>query len=244
MTTLATAVGASLLAHGLHYAMVLAGLWGLGALLLPHALDRYAGAADSQSPHDVRVSALRATAAAGTLSSPTAPYDERTSPSAGPVRPPVAAAFGLPLALVGSATAAGIHAAVAPPHLRESPLFGAFFLVVALAQVAWTATLLHRPSVSLLHLGVLLNLALVALWLVTRTLGLPFGLLPTAHPVGGWDVACVVWETAVASSCLHTLRNGVPAWFPGWFSWHPSSRAAVGAAAVSLVLLTVLGAHS
>ncbi len=40
MTAMSTAVGASLLAHGLHYAMVLLGLWGLAALLVPHALDR------------------------------------------------------------------------------------------------------------------------------------------------------------------------------------------------------------
>lgn len=244
VTTMSTAAGASLVAHGLHYAMVLAGLWGLGALLLPHVLDRSAGRAAAIVPrdeHDVRVAALRATVSAGALT---------TLRTAAPVAPPAPArrrpvsALGVPLALVGSATAAGVHAAVAPPHLRESVLAGAFFLAVALAQVAWTAALLRRPSVGLLHVGVAANAALIVLWAVTRTVGLPLGLLPTPHPLGAWDLACAVWEAAVVVSCLHVLRAGVPTRFPGWFAWHASSRAAVGAAATSLVLLTLSGAHS
>ncbi|CAN5362278.1 hypothetical protein BH11ACT8_BH11ACT8_32170 [soil metagenome] len=243
MTTLSTAVGASLLAHGLHYAMVLVGLWGLGALLLPHVLDRGSStmAWRPSTAHDARVAALRATVAAGGLGRP---IEQPVVEEPLPERPEPASARGLPLALVGSATAAGIHAAVAPPHLRDSALFGFFFLAVALAQLAWTAALLQRPHADLLRVGVALNVALIGLWLVTRTVGLPFGLLPERHPVGGWDVACVVWEATVILCCVHALRREVPARLPGWFDWHPSSRAAVGAAAMSLVLLTLCGAHS
>ncbi len=72
---MSTVVGASVLAHGLHAAMVLLGLWGLGALLLPQAREhrarrsprRTAPAAACLDEHARRVTALRVAAASGTL---------------------------------------------------------------------------------------------------------------------------------------------------------------------------------
>lgn len=250
MTVLSTASGAALLAHGLHYAMVLLGLWGLAALLLPHALDRFSPTAPRPGPrdaHDLRVAALREAVATGTLGTPggiapgtTAGLD--AAPSA--PRADRGATLVLPLVLVGTATAAGIHAAVAPPHLRDSLLQGAFFLVVALAQAGIAAGLLLRPTVEQLRLAVVLDVAVLLVWLVSRLVGLPFGILPEAHPLGGWDVVCSGWELLVVVGSVHLLTHGVPRRLPGWFSWHTAARASVGVAAVSLTLLTLVGAHS
>lgn len=243
MTPLSAAVGASVLAHGLHEAMALVGLWGLAALLLPRALA-HLSPASSPPPdeHDRRVAELRAAVAAGAPGIVlTAPAPAAQAPAARSVP-----ALSVPLAIVGSAAAAGIHAAVAPPHLREQVAAGLFFLVAAGAQLAW-AVALQQPTAVLLRVGITLQLGLVALWLLTRTAGLPFGLLPEPHPVGPWDVTCVVWQLLAAAACVRVLRDGTPpdgTRCPSWFDWHASTRAAVGAAAVSLTLLTLVGAHS
>ncbi|MEO9322648.1 hypothetical protein ABFT23_04105 [Nocardioides sp. C4-1] len=241
MAAMSTAVGANLVAHGLHYAMVLAGLWGLAALLLPHTLDRVVRTSRlPDDEHARRVSALRDAVASG---SPGIPVVAPAIPPC-PTDPSVRTTPGVPLALVATAAAAGIHAAVAPAHLAESPVTGAFFLAVAAGQLAWALAAAGHPTRVLLHAGIALQLALVALWAVTRTVGLPFGLLPEPHPVGGWDLACVAWQLVAVAGCAQACAVGVPERCPGWFSWHPLARAAVGAAASSLVLLTITGAHS
>ncbi|HET9420671.1 MAG TPA: hypothetical protein VFO49_06010 [Nocardioides sp.] len=112
MTAMSTATGASLLAHGVHYAMVAAGPLGLAALLLPQALHRAAVAAPRDA-HEARVLELRRRAAAGALTDPSSwrlrsvafRQTDRT------------AALIVPMALVGSTTAAGAHAAVTPLQL-------------------------------------------------------------------------------------------------------------------------------
>jgi len=245
VTSMSTVVGVSMLAHGLHYAMVLLGLWGLAALLLPHTLDRLVpgpsnGRHSPRDEHEVRVAALRTAVASGSPGIPTVALGAPGVQEAG--RRDLAA----PLLVVASTAAAGIHAAVAPAHLREQVLFGAFFMLVACAQVAWSAALLHQPQRAVLVAGVVGNSALLALWLVTRIVGLPFGLMPDPHPLGGWDLVCAAWEVTVVVTCVRLLRaraDDVPG-CPGWFDWHPAARAATGAAAVTLVLLTLIGAHS
>lgn len=96
--------------------------------------------------------------------------------------------------------AAGIHIAVVPEHMEEWPLAGWFFVVLAIAEVvaagfAWST----RPRT--LSLIVALSLATVALWGVSRTIGLPVGPEPwTAEAVGPLDLSATLLEivTAVA----------------------------------------------
>ncbi|WP_139982435.1 hypothetical protein [Nocardioides litoris] len=252
MTAMSAAVGASLLAHGLHVLMVLLGLWGLAALLVPHALARLGAApAPVADEHRHRVDALRAAVTAGApglplgpLSDPAAPGPSATAPRTGPGR---VGTLHVPLAVVASAAAAGVHAAVAPPHLREQAALGLLFLLAAATQLAWAA-LAQRPTVGLLRAGVVLQLAMVATWLASRTTGLPWEPLATRHPVGPWDVVCVAWELLAAAACLRAVAAAeggpLPRHTAGWWGWHPAVRAAVGAAGVSLALLSLLGAPS
>ena len=73
-----------------------------------------------------------------------------------------------------SLVAALIHLWVTPEHLEEWWGYGAFFLVSAVAQALYAPLLLRRPDRAILLLGVAGNLAIVSLYLLTRTVGIPF----------------------------------------------------------------------
>jgi hypothetical protein len=146
----------------------------------------------------------------------------------------------LPLGVVSSVAAAAVHAAVAPEHLRESGWFGVFFIGAALLQLAWAALVSVRGSRSLLAAGASGNLALIGLWAVTRTLGLPFGLLPGPEAVGPWDLACAGWELVVVCACIWILRlrDPLPRRLLDWRHWHPALPTYVAATVLLLVALS------
>ena len=83
-----------------------------------------------------------------------------------------------------SMVAALIHLWVTPEHFGEWWGYGLFFLLAAVAQSLYAAALLLVPRRPLFLLGIAGNLAIVLLWVVTRTLGIPlFG--PEAGEVEG-----------------------------------------------------------
>jgi hypothetical protein len=97
-----------------------------------------------------------------------------------------------------------------PDHFEESLLYGTFFAVAATAQFAYSAMLLARPSRTLLVAGVLGNVGIVGLWLVTRTLGIPLGpAAGTTESFGGLDVLTAVFEltTAVGAAAVIGRRD-------------------------------------
>ena len=143
----------------------------------------------------------------------------------------------LPTAFVGSAAAAGVHAAMAPSHLQHSALFGAFFAVAALVQLSWAAALVLGSSRILLLAGAAVNIAFIVLWAVTRTLGLPV-VMPDPEPVGPWDVSCVAWQVVVVVACVRLLRSGTGRTrLAAWHRW--DGRVTVFAVA-SVALLAAL----
>lgn len=119
-----------------------------------------------------------------------------------------------PAVLVASAcslTAAGVHAAVGPEHFGECLALGLFFVLAAIAQVAWPVAVLRLPSRELLLLGVIGNAAVVVLWILTRTVGLPFGLLPGPEEVGTLDILASTAEVGVlAAAGLALARRPHP----------------------------------
>jgi hypothetical protein len=93
-----------------------------------------------------------------------------------PVDTPAPAALGLRLAaglfIVGPAL---IHIAVVPQHLATYVPYGIFLLAVGLAQLVLAAAVLLRPSPPLLIGGAAAMLAVVAVWIFSRTTGMPVG---------------------------------------------------------------------
>jgi hypothetical protein len=110
--------------------------------------------------------------------------------------------------------------------------------------VAWAGLAALHCSRLLLLAGAVGNVAIVIFWGVTRTVGLPFGLLPEPEAVGPWDLACAGWELAVAAMCVALLRSADP--LPGkladWWSWHVGVRLFAVASILGLVALSVSGA--
>jgi hypothetical protein len=110
-----------------------------------------------------------------------------------------------------SATAGALHSAVSAEHFQEAFVFGAFFLASSTLQAGWAVAIIYRPSRSLLHIGIFANAATIALWSVTRTVGLPLGPLPWhAEAIGAIDLICTVVELALVIGALTLLERHQP----------------------------------
>ena len=108
----------------------------------------------------------------------------------------------LPVALL-SADAAAIHFAAAGSHFREWWAFGVFFVASGVAQLAWALVAVKSPSPAVWRAGMLGNAAIVALWILTRTVGSPVG--PDAHipeAVGVPDAVASGLELAIVLAAL------------------------------------------
>jgi hypothetical protein len=104
-----------------------------------------------------------------------------------------------------------IHAAVAPEHLEEAVPFGVFFALVAALQLAFAFRALRQPSPATWAVGLMVNLAVVAVWSVSRTAGLPFGPeAGQAEPTGLLDTLCTAAELLLAAGCFRLLRETSP----------------------------------
>jgi len=239
-----------MLAHGVHVALVAAGLAGLGVLLgptVPHRPRPGSRPAPGGDIHDARVGELRAAVARYAADGSVSALLSTVHGAADRLRDhrlrlePAGSTVLVPLAVTGSLAAAGVHAALVPAHLRERALFGVFFVVVAVAQLAWAERGWRRPTHGWLLAGAAGNLAVLALWATTRTAGLPYGLLPEPEAVGAWDLTCAAFELAVVAACVVGLRDGVRRAAP-WREWHPALHAWTALAATALVVLTLGGA--
>lgn len=112
------------------------------------------------------------------------------------------------LAAAGSLVAALIHLTVIREHFKEAALYGSFFLVLTIAQVAFSVVLVIRPTRRLLLAGAAASSLVVVLWAVTRTVGIPLG--PAAgdtEPVGLADTVASAAELVVAISAVVALRG-------------------------------------
>jgi hypothetical protein len=108
------------------------------------------------------------------------------------------------LAAVLSLAAASIHVWAMPEHFEEWWGYGAFFLGAAVFQGLYGLVLLWRPGSSYFLLGIVANLAIVVLWLVTRTAEIPF-FGPHAGEVeatGAADVAATTVELALVMALV------------------------------------------
>jgi hypothetical protein len=161
-----------------------------------------------------------------------------TSTPAEPGPPPASTGPGAAVVALASFTAAAglIHLVMTPSHVGESALEGAGFLVAAWVQLGLAIAVVRAatPRRGLLGLAVAVNLALIGLWAVSRTAGLPLVGDHAGHAatVSLVDGATVVFEAAAVLVAVALLRR------PG-LGAHTGGAAAL---AVPLVVMALTSA--
>jgi hypothetical protein len=121
--------------------------------------------------------------------------------------PPAALSERTMLLVVLSLAAGIVHGRALFDHVTHYWLFGVFFGVLTYAQVLWGLLIYRRPDDRRwLMPAAVGSLAVVGVWIVTRTVGLPIG--PWAgrpEPVGVADIAATLDELVLAGVIFATL---------------------------------------
>lgn len=141
----------------------------------------------------------------------------------------------VPATAVLTGAAGLIHAAAAVTHVGETVLLGLLFALTGWAQMITAVWLAASHSRAALWVMTATNVAALAGWAVSRTVGLPV-LHPGVEPAGTADVLTVVLEAlAVVAAVVLLVR--------GRRSEHPARRALpVGLATAGLFALGASGA--
>jgi hypothetical protein len=101
------------------------------------------------------------------------------------------------LVACGLSVGAGlIHVVAAVQHVEESVLQALFFEALAAAQLLWAIAVYRSPGRRLLTAGAAASVLVVALWLTSRTTGLPGAWTP--EPVGVIDSVASADELVLA----------------------------------------------
>jgi hypothetical protein len=106
-----------------------------------------------------------------------------------------------------------IHIGAAVDHFSEFPLYTLVFLLLASAQIGWAAMLVGHPSERVLPFGCAFNLAVIALWIASRTIGVPIA--PRAwvpETVGVADLVETVGESVIVVALLSLMLSARHRW--------------------------------
>jgi hypothetical protein len=126
-----------------------------------------------------------------------------------------------------SLAAAAIHAAFILDHLEEALIFGGFFIACTVLQLAQAYLFATTTARWVYSFGLLTNLAIMLVWLVSRTTGVPFGPMPgVPEAVGVPDMLCGVLEGAIVVRCAWLLAGDHWRWKDRW-TQHTMVRLAV-----------------
>jgi len=110
------------------------------------------------------------------------------------------------VAAVLSLGAAWVHLAYVAPHLRQWWAYGAFFLATGIGQAVFAPLILRRPRAWLAVVGIAGNIAIVAMYVLSRVNGAPLG--PHANVperVGAVDLATAAAEVVLIALLVTVL---------------------------------------
>ncbi len=111
-----------------------------------------------------------------------------------------------PLLVIAGLGSAAIHFGFAPVHLQDSTFHGAFFLIVAWLQVAWAVAIARKPSALTYRLGIVLNVTVIGVWVVSRTVGIS----GTVESFGFPDGLSVALQTFIIVGSFGPLASRLP----------------------------------
>lgn len=135
------------------------------------------------------------------------------------------------LAAVGFLAAGIIHVAQVAIHLNEDVRFGAFFVVVGGLQLTAALALVRARRPAWYWLGIAGSVATIGIWLVSRSVGLPFGAEPGSPEVVGLaDAAASLLEGVTIVALVLWLRDRTPGAHYGSYSAAAGAIGAMGAA--------------
>ena len=141
-----------------------------------------------------------------------------------------------------SIAAALIHFAVIEQHWAEYWLYGAFFVVVGLAQLAWAVAIPSTPTRLLLWAGVAGNALVVITWIVTRTAGSLVGPQATMPArVGFGDLVATVMQVLLVAGGIVLLSRRLWARPGRWTEQAPSIFALIAVPFLVLGLYSAIG---
>ena len=101
----------------------------------------------------------------------------------------------------------GIHLWVLPGQLAAAMLPGVFFFLVAVGQGLLGASLLFGGGRWTARFGVLLNVFVILVWLLTRAVSIPQLFEPIKLPVEGLGAAASLVEIALVVALLRLGRS-------------------------------------
>jgi hypothetical protein len=139
--------------------------------------------------------------------------------------------------------AAAIHYAVISEHFEEFWAFGLFFAAAAWFQAWWAVEYSLRSQTRVLAtVGVVANTSIIAVWAVSRLVGLPFGPRPgEPEPVGLADVTATVLEAVLVIVLVAiAARNHGGSYPRDWRQGRSRQGPTLVAAVVALVTTLVL----
>jgi hypothetical protein len=113
------------------------------------------------------------------------------------------------------AAAALVHLALTPEHFAAWWVFGALFAIAAGLQLATAVVLLRRPARPAIVWTCVLNAGIVAVWVLSRATGLPFGPEAGSPEALGWmdvmttvDELLVIALLSIEAGWIACSRNG------------------------------------
>lgn len=133
------------------------------------------------------------------------------------------------LIVLASLGAAAIHFGFAPGHMAENSVHGAFFLGIAWLQLALGVGVALRPSKRLFIGAMVVNAGVIAVWLVSRTIGISGEVESIALADGA---ASALAALVVVGSCVQAFGG-----LPRRHLSQAGSGAVIGAAAVAVAAL-------
>ncbi len=107
-----------------------------------------------------------------------------------------------------------LHVIAGQDHFQEWWGYGVFFLVVSLCQFVGGAMLLFKSGRGLYWAGIAGTVVVLAVWTVSRTVGVHIGPDSAApEPIGLLDALCGGLEVALVFFLVRLLRDSAPAPF-------------------------------
>jgi len=145
-----------------------------------------------------------------------------------------------------SVAAGVIHAVAMVDHFDHYWLFGLFFLVVTYFQVLWAIWVHRHPQDKrALKAGAIGSLAIIAVWLTSRTVGVPVG--PGAgdpEPFGAMDLVAALDQLVLAALIVVLVKpDGRFGRRVAWIAGAPAMRMGIMLCSASVFSLLV-GSHS